>query len=197
MNGAAKGKESCRQQFFQVGLVLMAQNTQHGVKVAVSPFHRVRLRVVGRCEGEADTGPLESLLHGLRPEVGGVVGVDLQGITKSCIKSLKSPQYLLAGRVVEGYSLEQLAKDILQGEQVPVAFRAGTQGPQDIIHTPDLERGAGLHTGAMDVLLVWAPLTLHLTHVTLVEEAMDFRDQPEHVDLFPAEVRSGGDASMS
>ena len=119
-----------------------------------------------------------------------------KGITKSHIKSLKSPQYLLAGRVAEGYGFKPLAEDILQGEQVPVAFRAGTQGSQDI-HTPDLERGTGLHTGAMDVLLVWAPLTLHLTRVTLVEDAMDFRDQPEHVDPFPAEVRSGGDASMS
>ena len=174
----------------------MAQNTQHGVKFAASPFHRVRLRVVVQCEGEADTGPLESLLHRLGPEVGGAVGVDLQGITKLRIKILKSPQYLLACGVAEGYSFEPLAEDIHQGEQVPMAFRAGTQGSQDI-HTPDLEQGAGLHTAAMDILLVWAPLTLHLTRVTLVEDAMDFRDQTEHVDPFPAEVRSGGDASMS
>ena len=196
MNGAAKGEEGRRQHFFPVGRVLMAQKTQHGVKVAVSPFHRVRLRVVGWCEGESDAGLLESLLHRLRSEVGGVVGVDLQGITKSRIKSLKSPQYLLPGRVAEGYSFEPLAEDILQCEQVPVAFRAGTHGAQNI-HTPDLERGAGLHTGAMDVLLVWAPLALHLTRGALVEDAVDFWDQPEHVDQLPAEVCSGGDASMS
>ena len=49
----------------------------------------------------------------------------------------------------------------------------------------------------MDVLLVWAPLALHLTRVALVEDMVDFWDQPEHVDPFPAEVCSGGDASMS
>ena len=124
----------------------MAQNAQHGVKVVVSPFHGVRLRVVGRCEGEADTGLLEGLLHRLRPEVCSVVGVDLQGITESRIKGLKSLQYLLAGRVAEGYSFEPLAEDILQGKQVAVAFRAGTQGPQDI-HTPYLEQGASLYGG--------------------------------------------------
>ena len=196
VNGAAKGEESRGQHFFPLGRVLMAQNAQHGVKVAVSPFHGVRLRVVGWCEGEADTGLLESLLHRLRPEVGGVVGVDLQGITKSRIKCLNSPQYLLAGRVAEGYSFKPLAEDILQGEQVSVAFRAGTQGPQDI-HTPNLERGASLHAGAMDILLVWTPLTLHLALVALVMDAVDFRNQLEHVYPFPAEVCSGGDTSMS
>ena len=122
MDRAAKGEERSGQHFFPVGRVLVAQNTQHGVKVAVSPFHGVRLGIVGRREGKSDAGPLESLLHRLRPDVGGVVGVNLQGITKSRIKCLKSPQYLLAGRVAEGYDFEPLAEDVLQREQVPVAF---------------------------------------------------------------------------
>ena len=71
------------------------------------------------------------------------------------------------------------------------------RGPKTSIHTPELEWGASLHTGAMDVLLVRASLTLYLTRVALLEDAMDFWDQPEHIDPFPTEVRSGGDASMS
>ena len=122
MDGAAKGKERSGQHFFPVGRMLMAQNTQHGVKVGVSPFHGVRLGIIGRHECKSDAGQLESLLHRLGPEVGGVVGVNLQGITKSCIKCLKSPQYLLDGGVAEGYGFEPLAEDVLQREQVPVAF---------------------------------------------------------------------------
>ena len=65
------------------------------------------------------------------------------GITKPLIDRLKSPQYLFAGRVAEGYGFEPLAEDIFQRQQVPVAFGTGEQGSQHI-HTPDLERGAGL-----------------------------------------------------
>ena len=104
----------------------MTQDMQHGVKVVVSPFHGVGLGIVGRREGESDAGPLESLLHHLEPEVGGIVCVNLQGITKPCIKCLKSLQYLLAGGVAAGYGFEPLAEDVLQRDQVPVAFWTGT-----------------------------------------------------------------------
>ena len=49
----------------------------------------------------------------------------------------------------------------------------------------------------MDILLVWALLTLHLALVALMEDVVDFRDQPEHVDPFPAEVCRCSDTSMS
>ena len=94
----------------------MTQDTQHGVEISVSPLHRVGLRIVGRRVGEADTSPLERLLHCLRQEISCVVSVDLQGITKSRIKSLEGPQYLFAAGVAEGYGLEPLAEDILQSE---------------------------------------------------------------------------------
>ena len=121
-----KGEKRCGQHFLPVSGVLMTKDPQHGVKVAVGPFHGVRLKVVGRREFESDAGPLESLLHRLRSEVGSIVGVDLQGITKLRIQGLKSPQYLFAGGVVEGYGFKPLAEDVLQHEQVPVPFGAGT-----------------------------------------------------------------------
>ena len=68
----------------------------------MSPFHRVGLGVISWCKGESDTGSLKSLPHCLRPEVRGVVGVDLQGLTKTCVKSLEGPDYLFTGRVAEG-----------------------------------------------------------------------------------------------
>ena len=49
----------------------------------------------------------------------------------------------------------------------------------------------------MDVLLDWVPLALHLTCVALLKDSVHLRHQPEHVDLFPTEVRGGGDAGMS
>ena len=147
--------------------MLVAQDTQHGVEVAVSPLHRVGLWIVRRREGESDTGPLESLLHRLGPEVRGVVRVNLQGITKPRIDCLKGPQYLFAGRVAEGYGFEPLAEDVFQCEQVPVAFRTGAQGSQHI-HTPDLKGGASLNTRAVNVLLYRGLLALHLTGMAVL-----------------------------
>ena len=49
----------------------------------------------------------------------------------------------------------------------------------------------------MDVFLVWVSLALHLTRVAVLEDTVYFWDQPEHVDPFPTEMRSGGDAGMS
>ena len=77
MDGATQGEESRRQDFFPVGGVLVAQNTQHGVEVTVSPFHGIGLWVVGRREGELNVSSLEGLLHRLRPEVSSVVCMDL------------------------------------------------------------------------------------------------------------------------
>ena len=126
MDGTPKGEEGRRQNLFPIGSFLMTQDTQHGVEVSVSPLHGVGLRIVGRGVGEANTSPLEHFLHCLRPEISCVVGVDLQGITKSRVKSLKGPQYLFAAGVAEGYGLEQLAEDILQGEEVAITLRACT-----------------------------------------------------------------------
>ena len=88
MDSAVEGEERGRQHLLPVGSMLMTQDTQHGVKVAVSPFHGVGLGIVGWREGESDAGPLESLLHRLGLEVCGIVRVNLQGITKPCIKCL-------------------------------------------------------------------------------------------------------------
>ena len=48
----------------------------------------------------------------------------------------------------------------------------------------------------MEVLLVWIPLGLHLTLEAALEDTVHFWHQPEHVDPFLTEVRSGGDAGM-
>ena len=111
---AAEGEERGSQHFFPVGRMLLTQDMQHGVKVAVSPLHGVGLGIVGWREGESNAGLLESLLHHLGSEVCGIVRVNLQGITKPRIKCLKSPQYLLAGGGAEGYGFKTLAEDVLQ-----------------------------------------------------------------------------------
>ena len=80
--------------------MLMTKDPQHGVKVAVGPFHGVGLRVVGRREGETDA--------------------------KSRIKGLKSLQYLFAGGVAKGYGFKPFAENVLQRKQIPIAFGAGT-----------------------------------------------------------------------
>ena len=55
--------------FFPVGCVLVAEDAKHGVQVPMYTFHRIRLQVVGGCEGESDACSLESLLHHLGLEV--------------------------------------------------------------------------------------------------------------------------------
>ena len=54
--------------------------------------------------------------------------MDLQGMTKTRVKSLEGSEYLFAGGVAERYRLEPLAKDILQGEQVSMTLRTSAQG---------------------------------------------------------------------
>ena len=112
-----------------------------------------------------------------------------------CVQGLKSSQYLLAGGVAEGDGFKPLAEDILQGEQISVTLRTIAQGTQHV-HTPHLKRGAGLYTGTVNILLIGAPLILHLARVTLLDGTMNFWDQSEHVDSFPAEVCSGSDTGV-
>ena len=114
--------------------------------------------------------------------------MSLQGITKSRIKHLEGFQYLLAGRVAEGYGLEPLAEDVLQCEQVPVAFQTGAQGSHHI-HTPDLKGGASLDTRAVNILLYRSLLAIHLASVALMDDPMYLWYQPEHEDPLSTSVR--------
>ena len=77
-----------------------------------------------------------------------------------------------------------------------MSLRTSAQGAHDV-HAPDLERGAGLHTGAVDILLFRALLALHLAGVALLQHSMHFRDQPKHVDPLSAEMGCSGDACVS
>ena len=69
-------------------------------------------------------------------------------------------QYLVTGGIAKRDGLKPLAKDILQLEQVPVAFGTGEQWSQDV-HAPHLERGPGLDARAINVLLLRFLLVLH------------------------------------
>ena len=109
MDRAAKSQKGGRQDLLPVGRMLVAEHAKHGVQVSVNPFNRVRLRVVGRCEGESDAGPSESFLLHLGPEVRGVVGVYLQRVAEPCVQHLQSAQYLFAGHVAERYGLKPFA----------------------------------------------------------------------------------------
>ena len=75
---------------------------------------------------------------------------------------------------MERYGLEPFAEDILQHQQVLVAFRDGTKWSQDI-HAPDLKRGASLDAWSVDVFLFGSFLILNLTGVALLNHSMDLR----------------------
>ena len=83
---------------------------------------------------------------------------------------------LLADGVSEWDGLQPLAEYILQGEEVLVSFWADPQGSQHI-HATDLERGAGLDVGAVNVFLDGCPLVFKLTWMAALHYSVDLWSQ--------------------
>ena len=106
--------------------MLVAKDLQHDIHITVNSLHGVGLRVVRVGEHQPDAGASESLLHHLGLEIRGIVHMYLQWMAKPSIQHLQGAQYLVAGGVAEKDGLEPLAEDILQSEQVLVAFGTDT-----------------------------------------------------------------------
>ena len=83
MDGATESQQSGGEDLLTVGGILVAENAEHGIEVAVSSFRGVRLGIVCWSERKPDVGTLEGLLQDRGPKVGGIVGMYLDRMSKS------------------------------------------------------------------------------------------------------------------
>ena len=125
--------------------MLVAKDSQHDIQIKVNSLHGVGLRVVRGGEHQPDADASGSLLHHLGLEIPGIVHMYMQWMAKASIQHLQGAQYLVAGGVAEWEGLEPLAEDILQSEQVLVAFGTDTYFP--VPEFPCSKLGKGLLPG--------------------------------------------------